>query len=160
MAIWTSETTAQQPIRPIYDPFFEMFTSTVEAGQRELTPNRKGLTFKDTRYLLPSYRLNIFVNIYPASAYFDPGVSTELITIVAVIDDGANQQTFFILVNGIGTGKNWLERRWEYGFKKLPSDPVGKEVSEDFAKEAAKKFLDLWHGRSSIAPKDIPKIFH
>lgn len=104
--------------------------------------------------------MDIFVNIYPASAYSVPGVSTELITIAAVIDDGVNQQTFFILVNGIGTGKNWLERKWEYGFIKLPSDPEGTTVSEEVAKEAAKKFLDLWHGRSSIAPKDIPKIFH
>jgi hypothetical protein len=47
MAIWTSETMAQQPIQPIYDPFFEIFTSTVEAGRRKLTTDGKGLTFED-----------------------------------------------------------------------------------------------------------------
>jgi hypothetical protein len=52
MAIWTSETMAQQPI---YDPFFEMFTSTVKAVNRELTTDGKGIMFRD--YKLRSARV-------------------------------------------------------------------------------------------------------
>ncbi len=155
MAIWTSETIAQQPI---YDPFFEMFKSTVKAGRRELTSDGKGILFKDYQHVLPSYKLTIFLFIYPA--YPVPEVGIESVTIGAWIDDIANYQMFLIRAHGTGIGKNWMERNWEYEIATVPSDSGITTVSENVAKEAAKKFLDLWHGRISIEPKDIPKIFH
>ena len=154
VAIWVSEIMAQHPI---YDPFFEMFKSTVKAGRRELTSDGQ-LLFKDYQHVLPSYRLTIFLFIYPA--YPVPEIGIESITVSAWIDDRADYQMFSIIAHGTGIGKTWMERKWEYEIFKVPSDSGITTVSENVAKEAAKKFLDLWHGRISIEPKDIPKIFH
>lgn len=155
MTIWASGTMAQQPIS---DPFAEMFKLAVKADRRELSSDGTVLGFRDYQ-LFPSYKLEIYV-LMPTLHLESLGT----ISICAYTEDKASSRFPLIIAKGTGTGKTWMERNWEYKIGSLlvplgpgitNEPPTMETVSKEVAKDAAKKFLDLWHRGSSIAPKKL-----
>lgn len=149
---------------PIYDPFFEMFQLTMSGadreGRRTLTPDGKQIHFFKYWRILPSYKLAI--NVFLSPVY--PAEGLEEVMILATIENTVTEQISSILADGKGKGTRWMERNWSYSLGVIDLSGSGsfevKDVPEKIAKDQAKKFLDLWHGRGLTEPGDIPKSFY
>ncbi len=135
--------------QPVYDPFFEIF-QLGNTGSEKIPSPDGGFTFDKTQFVLPCYRLGIFV------AISTQGFLTKDINIIVTVRNLKTDELAGIIAIGRGLGKSWLEREWSYFYSQTPTNTVPPEI----AKKQAKLFLDLWHGRGAIEPQDIPKIFH
>lgn len=102
--------------------------------------------------------------MFLSPVYLTPAEGLEEVIILATIENIVTEQISSIRADGKGKGKRWMERDWRYSLGVIDLSGSGsfegKEVPEKIAKDQAKKFLDLWHGRGLTEPGDIPKIFY